>query len=126
MPAIIIVAFVAGLAWSLGAAWIGKRLVRKMRFSQPDRDLISFKLRMQYAGRTLIGGQIMLIIATAGLAMVTKGEDRDLLCAGFIFGVFLCIGARGLFSELRIGAESELEYRKLHPRADNSEKPIAK
>jgi len=84
MPAIIIVAFVAGLAWSLGAAWIGKRLVRKMRFSQPDRDLLALSSECStQVVPSSVGKSVD--IATAGARDGNEGEDRDLLCAGFIF-----------------------------------------
>jgi len=72
-------------------------------------------------------GKIMLISQQPG-SRCNEGQDRDLLCCRFSSSespLHRCAG--GLFSELGgIGAESELEYRKLHPRADNSEETYRK
>jgi UDP-N-acetylmuramyl pentapeptide phosphotransferase/UDP-N-acetylglucosamine-1-phosphate transferase len=115
MPAMIVIAIVASLALSLGLSLFARHSVRKMQFRQPDRELINFKLQMQYAGRAFIGAQILLAIAVAGLLSLGHVKDQDTLFAIFIFMLFLCIGMRQMFREVRIAAETELEYRKLHP-----------
>jgi hypothetical protein len=117
----VIIAIVAGIALSLWLSLFARCSVRKMQFRQPDRELINFKLQMQHASRAFIGAQILLAIAVVGLLSLGHVKDQDTLFAIFIFAFFLCIGMRQMFRELRIVAETELEYRKLHPQPDATE-----
>jgi putative copper export protein len=123
MPAIIIIAFVIGLVLSLSTILVTQRSVRKKQFRQPDRDLITFKLQMQYVGRVVIGAQILLVLAAiAVLTASRKDKDGNTILAVFIFVYFLLMAARRIFSQLKIGVETELEYRRLHPQAEKKER----
>ncbi len=117
----VIFAIVAGIALSLGLSLYARRSVRKIRFQQPDRELINLKLQFQNAGRAFIGVQVLSAIGMGGLVALGHVKDQESLFAIFCFVIFFCLGMRQMFSELRIAAETELEYRKFHPQSDVGE-----
>jgi preprotein translocase subunit SecG len=115
VPIIVIAAGLAGAAAVIMLAVLTRSRTKGIYASMSDRDLIEAKMRNQSLVRTFFVIQILIILLFTFVCMLAK--SRPIPDGGVAFFIlFLCVyvGLRGTFKSMRIAAEAELEFRKLH------------
>src|ERR1700722_13978598 len=116
MPIIVIVAGIIGAAIVITLAILTRDRSKNICANLSDRSLIEARMRYQSLVRTFFVIQILMILAFAFICMSAKSSPiTNGGVAFFILFLCACAGLRGTFKSMRIAAEAELEFRKLHP-----------
>ena len=111
-----------GLILSLAVGFIGimaltiipRRSASKVFKKMPDRQLIEKKLLCKSLCRRAIVIQVLLVVLFGIITQFGKAHDSDLSWSVFVLFSFGIVGMRSYFNQMKIAAETELEYRRLH------------
>jgi hypothetical protein len=112
IPIIVIASGLAGAAAVIMLAVLTRNRTKGIYAGMSDRDLIEAKMRNQSLIRTFFVIQILTILLFAFVWKSYPVPDGGV--AFFILFLCVCVGLRGTFKSMRIAAEAELEFRKLH------------
>src|SRR5271170_5081386 len=120
MPLVVIVAGIVGAAAVIMLAILTRNRSKKIYANMSDRDLIETKMRNQSLVRTFFIIQILAILFFTFVCLSAKSHPvPDGGVAFFILFLCVCVGLRGTFKSMRITAEAELEFRKLHSSSED-------
>ena len=109
------VLFIAVGAIAVFAVQLTSKQSASKRFTKAtDRHVIEAKLGATHACRALIAAEIFVVLAGALFLASGVLRDTDFGFAVFAFAFFAILAGRAAVRRIKIAAEAELEYRRLH------------